>query len=507
MANVFGPIGIIDSVSTYSLAFDDQNDTTANTWMLNNSDAGVSGLASISVFFGVTTSYLPGQLNSLTINGGSGGNTFNVNNTTSFVPTTLNTGLLNDTVNVFATGDNILNINGQGGPDAVILGALASPIGMQDLNGTINVGNESGISTLILDDSMDTTGQTASLLDNGANGSVNGLSPAAINYTDANTRQLSIMGGSGGNTFNVNGTLPDSFGPEGSMVLDTGSGSSNLVNVLATNPNGFLWISGAGTHNAVVVGNNGSIANIASPVVIEGSTASTALTIDSANDTLPHALDLSKEGPYSVVQDNLENLPGEIVYITASLTSLTINTNGAEDQSLNVNFDGANPIPAGAGTPGLFFNAGAPAAGVSHALTISGELQTGPFAGEIHNANDPAVGPANGQYGSIYFNDGTDSPTAITGLWYTGLQPITDTAAVTNFVFNDFAADNSFAAPMDHRRGTQTRSSSRTLRPRVRPHSKRRTSPTRTMSPSTPPPTPTCLAWSTSRRPRPDCRP
>ena len=90
-----------------------------------------------------TTTYRPGDLNSpLAIDGGSGGNTFNVNNTTSLLDTTLNTGTGADTVNVFATGSDTLNIHGQDGLDTVTLGAsTVAPLGMQKLTGTINVLN------------------------------------------------------------------------------------------------------------------------------------------------------------------------------------------------------------------------------------------------------------------------------------------------------------------------------------------------------------------------------
>ncbi len=81
-----------------------------------------------------------------------------MNNTTSDVQTTLNTGTGDDTVNVFATGTNTLNIHGQSGSDTVTLGASSSaPLGMQGLNGTINVDNSGGSTALTLDDSEDTT--------------------------------------------------------------------------------------------------------------------------------------------------------------------------------------------------------------------------------------------------------------------------------------------------------------------------------------------------------------
>ena len=69
-----------------------------------------------------------------------------MNDTSGFYPTTLNTGTGDDYTQVYATGDNTLNINGQNGTDTVYFGGSSvAPLGMQGLNGTINVGNALGL--------------------------------------------------------------------------------------------------------------------------------------------------------------------------------------------------------------------------------------------------------------------------------------------------------------------------------------------------------------------------
>ena len=95
--------------------FHDENDTTGQTWTLDDDDTNGPGLATVAVNGIATTTYNPGDLSKLTVNGGTGGNTFIVNNTTGFYPTTLNTGTGDDTVNVFATGNNTLNIKAKMG--------------------------------------------------------------------------------------------------------------------------------------------------------------------------------------------------------------------------------------------------------------------------------------------------------------------------------------------------------------------------------------------------------
>ena len=117
-----------------------------------------------------------------------------MNATSAFYPTTLNTGTGDDTTNVFATGDNTLDIHGQAGQDTVTLGA-DPVVGMQNLFGTINVDNALGFTDLTLDDSADTTGQTALLFNDGTNGQVTGLSPATINYVNDDTSSLTVFGG------------------------------------------------------------------------------------------------------------------------------------------------------------------------------------------------------------------------------------------------------------------------------------------------------------------------
>ena len=125
MAGILGAIGIIDLPDFYTLTFHDENDTTGHTWTLNNNDTRAVGHGQRGAERRDRDDNLSARRSDspLTINGGSGGNTFIVNNTTSLVETDLNTGTGDDTVNVFATGADTLNINGQDGMDTVTLGA------------------------------------------------------------------------------------------------------------------------------------------------------------------------------------------------------------------------------------------------------------------------------------------------------------------------------------------------------------------------------------------------
>jgi len=233
MAGILGPIKIADLTGAYALSFHDENDAVPRTWTLDNDDGNDKATIALSNPIAPIT-YVPSELLSpLTINGGSGGNTFIVNDTTSYVTTDLNTGPGSDTVDVFATGTQTLNIEGQGGSDNVTLGALAD-IGMQDLTGVINVTNALGVTALTLDDSEDTSGETASLAGGGTTRTVTGLSHATINYSKTAVSRLTIIGGSGSNTLN-----------------DDVSGEAPIVAAGALPGEVLIAISGAGTVDAI----------------------------------------------------------------------------------------------------------------------------------------------------------------------------------------------------------------------------------------------------------------
>jgi Domain of unknown function (DUF4394)/Calx-beta domain len=92
------------------LVIDDSTDATGRTVTL--SDSSVTGLAPAALNFTST------DIGSLTVSGGTGGNSFTVTNTLFSSTTTLNAGTGNDTVVVQAGGTgSTLNVNGQGGAD------------------------------------------------------------------------------------------------------------------------------------------------------------------------------------------------------------------------------------------------------------------------------------------------------------------------------------------------------------------------------------------------------
>jgi hypothetical protein len=442
MTGILGAIAIQDPPPLYTLTFHDETDTTARTWTLDDSD-GLNDTASVALSGGIaTTTYVPSALNSpLTLNGGSGGNTFAVTSTTGYAATDLFAGTGNNTVDVDETGDNTLAIDGQGGTDTVTLGGV-SLVGMQSLQGSISVANTSpGSTALFLDDSGDSLGQTARLANTGPSGSVTGLAPAQITYTSADISSMTVHGGSGGNTFTVNGTVSNAAFPGTVTNLYKGVGHLNTVDVKATNAGSVLNIFGNGPARSlddITLG--AGIMGVVNIDELHGGL--TNLTLDLSTDGLSHNFVLSSDGTTTTLHDKEGNHP-DVTFPTASLSMLTIDTDPTFAQTLNVDMgEGGNPIPT-ADTPGLVFNAGDPATQVSHALNIFGKVNGAPFASETDNAEDPLDGGPT-HYGDISF---TDSMGTTTSLAYSGLQPIVNTSPAVHYTFNDFGyPDQSFSA-------------------------------------------------------------
>ena len=195
----------------------------------------------------------------------------------------------------------------------------------------------------------------------------------------------------------------------------------------------------------MLIGFFGSLADILGPVSIDNEFGFTDLTVDASADDVSHTINLSSTVPTTTLTGLA---PADITYTTLDLSSLTINTGDFGTQVMNIDMSGGNPIPY-TDSPGLTWNAspdGTGAFGLPR-LEHLRQLPTGPFASEVHNANDQTVFPQVGQYGSIDFNDGQGTFSSLTSLWYTGLSPITDTTPATNYTFNDDGyPDQSFSA-------------------------------------------------------------
>jgi hypothetical protein len=155
----------------------------------------LTGLAPAPITFG------PADLDSLTISGGFGNNTYTIVNTQAALGnlTTLNTGGGTDTVNVQAT-TGALTVNAAGNANAVVNVGNAGSV--QAINGSLTINDPSSYAAINVDDSADGSARAVSLytimMGGVSFGRITGLAPADIQYNYLETNNVSVQTGASG---------------------------------------------------------------------------------------------------------------------------------------------------------------------------------------------------------------------------------------------------------------------------------------------------------------------
>ncbi len=193
----------------------------------------------------------------------------------------------NTTFNVAATNTNskaVLNIYGGGTGNAINLGDPV--LGMQGIQGIVNLVNPFATNTVIVDDSADTVAQTVTLNTlnkspipsdpGGIFGQISGLvapNSAAINYKYVDTQSITIKGGKTaagvGDTFNVQAT-GDSTTLDGSVAISDTFNVFTPSNTVAGLKAALTVIGGSGLGNRLIVDDSGAAA--AETAVVTAST-------------------------------------------------------------------------------------------------------------------------------------------------------------------------------------------------------------------------------------------
>jgi hypothetical protein len=210
------------------LLIDDGADTTGTLPMLTNSQ--LTGLGKAAAISWTPTSTASGGVTGMSVYGGSGGNTFTVSNTSNLFHTTvLNTGTGNDTVNVLATSGKLAIFN-DGGIDSVYVGRSATQTNgtIQNIKGAVSVGG-SGATSLVVDDSADTTSMVATITNNSVAFAplAPGTNLGTISYSSTVDLLRVVTGsvplGFGYNTIQVNSTAAAT-----PLTLATGTGNTTV---------------------------------------------------------------------------------------------------------------------------------------------------------------------------------------------------------------------------------------------------------------------------------------
>jgi hypothetical protein len=226
----------------------DQADAKAVTYSVTSSTVTRTGAAPISYT----------SVSSLTLDGGKGGDIYNIESTSASTPVTVAGEAGNDTFNV--------------SPTARSLGTIQGNLTILDFGGNNN---------LVLDDQANAAGTTYSL----TSSTVTRAGAAPISYSSMNS--LVLNGGSGNDTYSVNGTAVGI-----KMSLDAGKGNDTF-DVIGTAPTSSVSVNGGAGTNTLVG------PNVASTWKITGANAGTIgnvtfaavqdLTGGSANDTFQFA--------------------------------------------------------------------------------------------------------------------------------------------------------------------------------------------------------------------------
>jgi hypothetical protein len=228
--NIQGTVNISGSTAgTDNLIINDQNSTAVQTYTLSAGSLIRSGSGRINT---------NDRMSNVTLSGGSGANTYNVNSTGAITVTTVNTGTGNDNVNVESAA-RPLTVNVQGTGTNVI---HMSPVGqnLDNIVAVVHVNGSGGNTTLSVDDQKKTTQRLFGI---GAN-VVAYSGGVAIAFS--NMANVVVNGGSGNNTYTVTGTATSNR-----TTVNTGTGT-DTVNVEAVNQFASVNINEAGSANISV---------------------------------------------------------------------------------------------------------------------------------------------------------------------------------------------------------------------------------------------------------------
>lgn len=309
------------------------NNRTALTVSDINVSAAVFNIHSDNLsarFDGVSRTLIYRELGSLTINGGDRGNVFFISNTPA-VPVTLNTGLGVDTVNVFGTTGALI-INGKdsrtkNGPDGIDTVTIGSGGSVQSIRNTVSVTNTGAYTALTVDNFLDTAARSATLSRAGGSTVLSGLTPGGnIVAITRDLRSLSILTGSGKNTFRIDDTPTSNTLGGVTTTLTTLLGNDNVT---VNGTTGRLVLNSTGGDDTTIVGSDSTgLDRILGAVTLAGNQTKTSVTIfdrpSTADRDLTHTITPTGYSRTAAAAVNLSNVK-----------SLLLQTGGAQD-TINV---------------------------------------------------------------------------------------------------------------------------------------------------------------------------
>jgi hypothetical protein len=293
-----GAVSISNAGSFTDLTVDDRANATPRMAVLT--DSSLAGLAP------ATISWVENDLHSLTIRGGSGGNTFTVQDTPQGgyqAVTALDSGLGVDTVYVRGT-TGALTVNGQDGEDFVYVGLGGRT---QWINGDLTVKNTNSFTTLDIQNWADPLPQMVTVMAD----TVIGMAPVNIHFVEADLHGLTLWGGTGGNQFAVLATLHSAPGAGTTIFSGTGA---DVVRVWATN--GPLGVYGQNGKDQVYLGAFDTVQGIQGEVHVANVYGYSALIVQNGSDWLPRTVTLTPNHLQGLAPAAITWTVGDLDYLT-----------------------------------------------------------------------------------------------------------------------------------------------------------------------------------------------
>jgi hypothetical protein len=233
------------------------------------------------------------------------------------------------------TGRNDINISGTGKPLGVIGNSNATTVTignagrLNDIHGRVNITNFSAASAVIVDDSTDPVAHPNVKLDipDGVNGSLTGLAPVSIDMRTDRVNSLTIKGGNGGDTFNINKTWTATQinGGAGNNTFNLGdSGPPPAVSTI-NGLHGALTIDGGPGVNQLNINDQSEVAD-------------SSRHYDMSPGMVTRVWPAKPLPPIKYARTNMKLFPSSTVNVlgTAAGSTTTVTTGGSDSLTVNV---------------------------------------------------------------------------------------------------------------------------------------------------------------------------
>lgn len=342
--SIQGGVGIYGGGGSDSLTVDDQANAAPVTYGMALSGGSASSLART----GAAAISYDSSIKSVVLNGGSGADTYNVNDTRAGVATTLNGGTASDKFNISPTAQNLNNIQG-----------------------AITIKGGGGGDALTVDDQANTAAVTYTMQTSGTSSStLTRTGAAAVSY-DSSVTSVTLKGGSGQDTYDVDGTLA------GTATTLIGGAAKNTFNISPAAHDlgtiqGPVAIKGGSSGDTLNIDDQADTAAVTYPLQTSGTSASTLVRTGAA--TISYNASVKTVVLNGGTGNDVYNVDGTLAGVAT-----TINGGPAKDtfnlsptdQNLN-SIQGAITIKGGGGGDALNVDDQANNAAVTYTMQSSG---------------------------------------------------------------------------------------------------------------------------------------